>query len=45
MTPRGVWRAWREPAALFSVALVGSAALWGRLWVTVARHAGRLRLR
>jgi hypothetical protein len=31
---RGAWRTWGEPTALAGVALVGSAALWGRLWVT-----------
>ncbi len=40
MTPRGVWRAWREPAALFCLALIGSACLWGRLWVTAPASRG-----
>ncbi len=34
MTLRAAWRMLREPVAVFGVALVGSAALWGRLWVT-----------
>ena len=31
---RAALRSWREPTALFGVALLGSAAAWGRLWVT-----------
>ena len=34
MTRRVEWRQWREPVGLFVIALIGSAALWGRLWVT-----------
>ena len=34
MTPRGVWRTCREPVALGLVALLGSACVWGRLWVS-----------
>ncbi|HEV3328292.1 MAG TPA: hypothetical protein VGZ33_02750 [Acidimicrobiales bacterium] len=40
MTLRGVWRAWREPGALFCISLVGSACLWGRLWVTAPASRG-----
>jgi hypothetical protein len=38
--PTRAWRAVREPAVLFGVALVGSAAAWGRLWVTAPRSRG-----
>jgi len=34
VTRRVEWRQWREPVGLFVIALIGSAALWGRLWVT-----------
>ncbi|HLK44698.1 MAG TPA: hypothetical protein VKT18_01855, partial [Acidimicrobiales bacterium] len=34
MSPRVAGRPLREPASVFGVALLGSAALWGRLWVT-----------
>jgi len=40
VTSRHAWRAWREPVALFGVALVGSAGLWGRLWVTAPTTRG-----
>jgi hypothetical protein len=34
VSARSSWRAWGEPASLFGVGLLGSAALWGRLWVS-----------
>lgn len=34
MTRRLELRPWREPAGLFGVALIGSGALWGKLWLT-----------
>jgi hypothetical protein len=40
VTRRSPWRAWREPAALFFVSLVGSAGIWGRLWVTTPTTRG-----
>jgi hypothetical protein len=33
-------RRWLEPASLFTIALVGSAGIWGRLWVTSPTSRG-----
>ncbi len=40
MTRRFEWRLWREPAGLFGAAVIGSGALWGRLWVTSPTTSG-----
>jgi hypothetical protein len=40
VTRRVEWRPWREPAGLFGIAVVGSGALWGRLWVTSPTTSG-----